>query len=284
MKTIAAATLAGGSVTALAQTACRGKIKIGICTAPGRAEKVKAAGFEFIECGVAGTLKPDMPDAEYAPELEALKTCALPIRSCNSFIPGNRFRLTGPETTHDEALAYAVTACRRAEAIGIPYIVLGSSAARKIPGGFDSEKAKAQFIEFCQRLGERIKDLKLTIVLEPLNKDVTNILNYVAEGIEYVDAIGHPRIQLLADFYHMLKENEGPDAIRKAGGRIRHCHIAEPEGLTAPGTKGDDFSGYFKALKDIGYTGGVSCECLWPKENIEEAWKKAVETMRAQMA
>jgi len=283
VKTIAAATLAGGSGAALARTACAGSIKLGICSIPDRAEKLKAAGFEFIECGVARILKPDMPDADFAPEIEALKACALPIRSCNGFIPG-KFRLTGPDTTHDEALAYAVTACRRAEAIGIPHIVLGSGAARKIPDGFDTVKAKAQFIEFCQKLGERIKDLKLTIVLEPLNKGETNILNSVTEGISYVDGIRHPRVQLLADFYHMLKESEGPEAIRQAGRRIRHCHIAELEGRKAPGTKGEDLSGYFKALKDINYNGGVSCECGWPKENLEEAWKKAVEIMRSQMA
>jgi len=119
-------------------------------------------------------------------------------------------------------------------------------------------------------------------VLEPLNKGETNLLNSVTEGIAYVDAIDRPRIQLLADFYHMMKENEGPDAIRKADVRIRHCHIAELEGRKAPGTKGEDLSGYFKALHDIGYTGGVSCECGWPKENVEDAWKKALATMRQQ--
>lgn len=283
MKTIAAATFVGSTGIALAQTACCSKIKVGICSSPNRAESLKEAGFEFIECGVAGLLKPETSDSEFAPQIEALKSCGLPIRSCNGFIPG-KFRLTGAEITQDEALEYAVTACRRAEAIGIPYIVLGSGAARKIPDGFDAEKAKAQFITFCQKLGSRIRDLKLTIVLEPLNKGETNLLNSVTEGIEYVDTIGHPRIQLLADFYHMLREDEGPDAIRKAGNRLFHCHIAELEGRKAPGTKGEDLSGYFKALKDINYTGGVSCECGWPKENLEEAWKKAVATMRSQMA
>jgi sugar phosphate isomerase/epimerase len=91
-----------------------------------------------------------------------------------------------------------------------------------------------------------------------------------------------PHIQLLADFYHMLKEGEGPDTIRKAGARIRHCHIAELDGRKAPGTKGEDLSGFFKALKDIAYDGGVSCECAWPKEDIEEAWKKALATLRTQ--
>ena len=257
------------------------KLMFGMCAGPDKADKLKAVGYEFIEGGVAGTLKPETPDAEYALEAVKIKSCVLPTRSCNGFIP-SKFRLTGPETAHDAALDYAVKACRHADAAGVSFIVLGSGGARKVPEGFDPAKGKAQFIAFCQKLGDRIKDCNVTVVLEPLNKGETNLLNSVAEGIEYVDAINRPRIQLLADIYHMLKENESPDSIRKAGARIRHCHIAELEGRKAPGTKGEDFSGFFKALKDIGYIGGVSCECSWPKENVEEAWKKALATMREQ--
>lgn len=275
----AAATLGCRSAQARQPTP---KILLGMCAGTDKADKLKALGYEFIEGGVSGTLKPETPDAEYAPELEKIKASALPFRSCNGFIPG-KFRLTGAETAHDAALDYAVKACQRADAAGIPFIVLGSGGARKVPDGFDKEKGKAQFIAFCQKLGDRIKDLKVTVVLEPLNKGETNLLNSVAEGIEYVDAIKRPRIQLLADFYHMLKEGESPDSIRKAGARICHCHIAELEGRKAPGTKGEDLSGFFKALKDIGYAGGVSCECGWPKENVESAWKKAIDTMRAQI-
>ena len=257
------------------------KIKFGMCAGPDKAEKLKAIGYDFIEGGVAGTLKPTLPDADFAPELAKLKACALPFQSCNGYLP-KEYRLTGPEAKHDPALEYAVKACLRADEAGIPFIVFGSGGARNVPEGFDVAKGKAQFIEFCQKLGDRIKGCKVTIVLEPLNKGESNILNSVTEGIEYVDAIQRPRIQLLADFYHMLKESEGPDAIRKAGARIRHCHIAELEGRKAPGTKGEDLSGYFKALRDIGYAGGVSCECGWPKENVEDAWKKALATMREQ--
>lgn len=257
------------------------KILFGICAGPEKSAKLKEAGFAFIEGGVAGTFKPDKSDAEFATELAKLKASALPMRSCNGFIPKN-FALTGPNVQHDAALEYAAKACQRADEAGVLFIVLGSGGARRVPEGFDLGRGKAQFIEFCQRLGDRIKDLKVTIVLEPLNKGETNILNSVTEGIEYVDAINRPRIQLLADFYHMLKESESPDAIRKAGARIRHCHIAELEGRKAPGTKGEDLSGFFRALKDIGYAGGVSCECGWPKDNVEDAWKKALAIMRKQ--
>lgn len=283
VKNIAAATIAGSAGIIRSQTACSNTILLGICSSPLQAEKLKAAGFQFIEGSVANVLKPGMADAEYAAEIEKLKACALPIRSCNSFIP-KTFRLTGPETTHSEALTYAVTACRRADAIGIPYIVLGSGPARSLPEGFDPAKGKEQFIVFCRELGDRIRECKVTVVLEPLPVRSTNLLHKVAEGIDYVDAIDRPRIQLLADIHHMLSEKEDPDSIRKAGARILHCHIAELQGGSAPGTYGEDFRGYFKALKDIGYTGGVSCECAWPKQQLEDAWRKAVSTMRAQMA
>ncbi len=275
-----AAVTAVGCRCALAQQP-KSQILFGICSGPDKAERLKEAGFEFIEGGVAGTFKPDRPEAEFEAELAKVKASVLPMRSCNGFIP-SKFRLTGPETAHAEALEYAVTACRRADAAGVPFIVFGSGGARRSPEGFDLAQAKAQFIDFCQKLGDRISDLKVTIVLEPLNKGETNLLNSVTEGVAYVDAIARPRIQLLADFFHMMKESEGPDAIRLAGGRIRHCHIAELEGRKAPGTKGEDLSGYFKALRDIGYVGGVSCECGWPKENVEAAWRKAVELMRQQ--
>jgi sugar phosphate isomerase/epimerase len=280
IKAMAVAGLAGGAGGVRAQPAVP-RILFGLCASLDNAEKLKAIGYDFIEGSVSPTLKPERSDAEFAPDLERLKACALPIRSCASFIP-KAFRLTGPDAAQGPALDYAVTACRRADAAGIAFLVLGSSGARNVPKDFDMARGKAQFIQFCRSLGDRIKDCKVTVLLEPLNKNESNLLNSVGEGIEYVDAIRRPRIQLLADIYHMMKEGEGPDSIRKAGARIRHCHIAELEGRSAPGTNGEDLGRFFNALRDIGYVGGVSCECRWPKEQIEAAWAKALRTMRSQ--
>ncbi len=98
-----------------------------------------------------------------------------------------------------------------------------------------------------------------------------------------VDAIKHPRIQLLADIFHMLKLNEHPDSIRKAGKRIIHCHVAELAGRQFPGNNNENLRDYYRALRDINYTGGISCECGWPKERVEDAWRKAYATMREQI-
>lgn len=280
IRTFAAACAAGNASYVQAQQLSNNFL-FGIRTEPDMAAQLKAVGYDFIEIGVATSLKPEISDEAFAPEMERLKNCALPIRSCNQFIPP-QLKLVGPLADHDKALKYAITACRRAGALGIPYIILGSGAARRVPVGFDPAEAKIQFIDFCQKLGDLIKDLKVTVIIEQLNKSETNLINTLTECCDYVDAIERERIKLLADFYHMSKDGEDSGAILKAGNRILHCQIAERENRMAPGTYGEDFSAFFKALKDIGYRGGISCESSWPAQNIEAAWIKALKTMRSQ--
>lgn len=278
------AAVAACAFDARAAAQAAGKPLLGLCSVPARAAKLKEIGFDFIEGSVSNALKPAQSDDEWSPLFEQIKTCGLPMRSCNGFLP-KEMRLTGPEEglRHEAAIAYAVKACQRADQVGLTAIVLGSGGARNAPEGFDIDKARQQFIDFCKKLGPAIADCKVTVVLEPLNKGEANFLNTVAEGMEMVDTIKHPRIQLLADIYHMLKLNEHPDSIRKAGKRILHCHVAELEGRKFPGNNNENLRDYYRALRDINYTGGISCECGWPKENLEDAWRKAYATMREQI-
>lgn len=269
------------AATTTLATAPKRKMMVGICADTTQAAIFKEIGYDYLEPRVAEALKPHLSDAEFAPDLARLQASPLPLRCCNVFIPGD-YKLTGSDLKHNEALEYAAVACQRADALGISYIVLGSGKARRMPEGFDRRLGKAQFIEFCKKLGERISNRRVTIVIEPLYQKADNLLNTVREGAAYVDEINHPRIQLLADFFHMVAEGETPDAIRHAGARIKHCHIAESD-LSPPGTHGDDLRPYFKALQDINYQGSISCECHWPKTNLDAARRLALKTVREQI-
>ena len=81
--------------------------------------------------------------------------------------------------------------------------------------------------------------------------------------MKIVKKVGHPNIQCLADIYHMLQENEGPEAIVRGAKYIKHCHVAEKTDRAAPGTNGEDLTPYYDALNKIGYKGGLSIECKW---------------------
>lgn len=238
-----------------------------VCTNVANYPLVKETGYDYVESNVA-YLMPDKSDAEFQEHLNEINRVHAKIISCTSFIPSS-FPLTGPETKQEEAKVWAETALRRAGLVKIPYIILGSGKARNVPENFCKERATEQFVYFCTQIAPLAEKYGVTILIEPLNRSETNLVNSLEEGAAIVEAVDHPNVQLLCDIYHMMRENEPASEIVKYGKFIRHCHIAEKEERTSPGRKGDDFGPYFHALKEIGYKGCISIECRWQDFNNE---------------
>lgn len=255
--------------------------EIGVCTSIADAATAARSGCGYIEEGARSFLVPDRPDADFRVKLELLKAAPLPVAACNSFLPGE-LKSVGPEARHDDILAYAGTAFRRAREAGIRHIVFGSSGSRAIPDGFDPAKARRQFVALLRRLGPLAREQGVVVAIEPLHRGECNFINTVAEGAALVREVDDPGVRLLADIYHMLREDEGPGSIVAAGPLLAHCHIAEAEGRTPPGVQGDDFTLYLEALRRIGYTGGISIECRWT--DLAKELPVAVRTLEAQIA
>lgn len=233
---------------------------IGICTKLEESSNMKALGYKYIEGNISGFFAPLKSDENFEKNKAVLDASVLPMPAANGFFPGN-IRLTGPNVQIDTILNFAETAFERAKISKTRFFVLGSGTARKIPEGFNPDEARQQFVEICKKLGPLAKKNKVIVVIEPLNKGETNFINSVAEGLEIVKEVNHPNIRLLADIYHMLREDEGPESIEKAGKFLYHVHIAEKANRTVPGTDGDDFRPYLRALRKIKYKGAISLEC-----------------------
>jgi sugar phosphate isomerase/epimerase len=255
--------------------------KIGICTSVGNAVTAKGAGCDYIEEGVRSFLVPDRPEAEFREKLALLERSPLPVQACNGFLP-EALKSVGPEARHDDILAFAETAFRRAREAGVRYVVFGSSGSRNIPEGFDRAEARRQFVRLLQRLGPIARTYGLVVALEPLRRAECNFINTVAEGAAIVREVDDPSIRLLADIYHMLCEDEGPESLVAAGPLLVHCHIAEEEGRTAPGVHGQDFTPYLEALRRIGYAGRISFEGRFA--DLAAELPAAVKTIEAQIA
>src|SRR5690606_6399534 len=97
-----------------------------------------------------------------------------------------------------------------------------SGGARSYPENLSKEKAVEQIVEFLKIVAPYAEKNGITIVIEPLNKKESNIINSVAEGADFVQKINHPSIQLLADFYHMDEDNESLAEIVKYKKYIKH--------------------------------------------------------------
>jgi sugar phosphate isomerase/epimerase len=254
--------------------------RIGISTSVSNSAILAAAGYSFVEESVRGFLVPDEPDSAFEQKLELLKVSRLPLEACNSFLPGN-LKCVGPAPLHEEILKFSESAFSRAQKAGSRIIVFGSGGARAIPEGFSREEARQQFISICKQIAPIAQKYNVVITLEPLNTGECNFINSVAEGGEIVKIVNHENFRLLADIYHMLKENETPSNITKYGHLLYHTHIAEKTGRTAPGVNNDDFTPYFKALKDVKYEGRMAIECNW--KNLGEQASVAINVMRNQI-
>jgi sugar phosphate isomerase/epimerase len=256
-------------------------LEIGVCTSLSNAPILEAAGCAYLEEGVGGFLSPAEPDEKFAPRLEAAKSSKVPVRACNGFLPGT-LKAVGPAAKPAEIQAYAATAFSRAARAGITTIVWGSGESRRIPEGFGKVQAEEQFRALAKSVAGAAGKSSILLVLEPLNVGETNFLNSLKEGAAMVESVGHPNFKLLADFYHIVRAGETPDSIVKTGAHIKHCHIAESEKRTPPGTAGDDFRLFLKALKKIGYRGRISMECRW--DDLKGQLPGAVASLKKQIA
>lgn len=265
----------------------------GVCCGFNEAPLLKSVGYDFIENSVASSLIPDKGDDEWKIQRDKILSLAVPLRSCNGFIPG-RFRLTGPKADFAPALDYAEIALRRAQEVGVKTIVFGSGGARNVPGDYcaknvidvpDVEKGFEQYTQFCVLLAKRIEDLKdVCVVIEPLRPNESNIVNFVWQGVQICNEVNSPRVRQLADIFHMMMGRESAASIVQAGSLLKHCHIAEHTTRNFPGSdpsRNHYFRAYFDALRTIGYTGSISCECGWAGEGtFAQKLEKALKTMR----
>jgi sugar phosphate isomerase/epimerase len=257
-------------------------LPLGVYAGYNKATFLKESGCTYIEESVAGFLIPPDGDAQYEKNLQQLRQDHFPIKSYVILLPGS-LKTLGPDANHEAILQRTELVLKRAKECGSQYVVFGSGASRVIPEGFDRAIAKAQHIELTKKMAPLAEKYGVTIAVEPLNRGETNFINSLAEGVEIVDAVKSPRIKLLCDIYHMLKEDESPSEIVKYGKHIVHCHIAEKESRTPPGVKGDDFRPYLSALKKINYKGGLSIECFVYTDFDKEA-KRGIEVLKQQLS
>ena len=133
----------------------------------------------------------------------------------NLFLPAT-LKVTGPAIDRDQQMAYVKKAFARLERIGTHIVVFGSGGARLVPEGFPKDQAFQQLVEFGRRIAPEARARGITIAVEPLRTQETNIINSAAEGLALVNAIGDPNFQLMVDFYHLASVKEDPAIIVRA--------------------------------------------------------------------
>ena len=231
-------------------------MRFGLCTGPENLELAGRLGFDYIECAV--TAVEAMSDEDFASfGLKVNKSTIKPERF-NVLFPGT-INLVGPKADSAAISAYLEKALARVKSLGGKAVVFGSGRSRAFPPEMAYSDAFRQLINVTRLIGQAAEKNNITIVIEPLNKGETNCINSVREGAMLQAAVDHPSVELLADLYHMLKENEPFENITSAG-KLKHTHIALLEGRAFPTFLHNDVKSFLDALKQINYDGTMSIE------------------------
>ena len=226
--------------------------------APATLKTLAEAGCDFFEFGV-GMLCPESPKSLFEGFKDVLSNYSLRAECFNSFIPAD-LKVTGPNVDRDRLDNYLANATERAAELGGQIIVFGSGGARSVPEGFSRKRAHDQILEFLDAAANYAGQHGLVIAIEPLNRAETNMINSIAEAVQFADELGKPEVQVLVDFYHQMLEGEAFDEIVRAGERIVHVHVADTDRLY-PGSGEYDYERFAKSLADAGYAKRVSVEC-----------------------
>jgi sugar phosphate isomerase/epimerase len=128
----------------------------------------------------------------------------------------------------------------------------------------------------CAYYGE---DQGVTLLIEPINRYETNVINRLDQGLELIREIKSEHLKLLPDTYHMNIEERSPEkSIIEAGASIGYIHFADSNRM-APGWGHIDFAQIIAALKKIAYAGHIGIEIL-PKPDHHRAAQQAIKFLR----
>ena len=224
-------------------------MKIGFCAKPDQAARVAAAGFDDIE-----------PPVNYLAGLteEAFLACGQELRAAG--IPAAAFNLLFPkslsllaEETDRQAVAdYLAAAFGRVQQLGGTVAVFGSGKSRNRPESMSYGDAFRRLADLTRLTGQIADAYGITVVVEPLNRGETNMINSLGEGACLVAATHHPRVRLLADYYHISVESQPVEDIQRLSG-IDHAHIATADSRRVPLAENVGYARMFRAMKATGY-------------------------------
>ncbi len=161
--------------------------------------------------------------------------------------------------------------------LGGGVLVFGSPRQRGSSPGVNVSEATAAFKDALQEVAPAVAASGCSILVEPLSKEQTDVVNTMKEAVSLVKAIDHPAVASMFDFRNASDESESWDFLIDTHYKnIRHVHANEVDGR-APGTGDSDYLPSFRTLIAHGYQGWVSVEIFHTPPDPEKILKDSMD-------
>ncbi len=129
-----------------------------------------------------------------------------------------------------------------------------------LPGRRRTQEEWRRAVDAYRSLTAVLDQTGVTLAIEPLNRFETYFLNTAADAVAMAIEVGHPRVGVLLDTFHLnIEEKDLGAAYRLAGPHLKHVHACENDRGT-PGTGHIEWEAVFAALREIGYDGWLTIE------------------------
>lgn len=234
-------------------------MRVGCCV--GRLDQLPAARLadvDYLEVSVAGLVMAD--GAGGFERLREEVRSGPPALAANVFLPSG-VRLVGRRPDDDEVLVYVREAVERLHVLGVKMLVFGSGAPRRVPDGYDRERALAELAGFCRQAAGIARAAGITLVLEPLRRAESNVWNSVGEVAAFIREERLEGVRLLADLYHMQEDGEPTGAVTEYADLLAHTHVAG-RGRTPP-SPDPELGAFLAAARQVDGDLTCSIECRW---------------------
>jgi sugar phosphate isomerase/epimerase len=161
--------------------------------------------------------------------------------------------------------------------LNAPLVTIGSFRGRlsACPGD-----GRGRLADILRQAAAYAQDHGVRLVLEPLNRYESDLIATAAQGLEFLDEVGHPALGLLLDTYHVNIEERSwsePFLLLARLGKLWHVHLGDNNRLP-PGQGLIDFPAIVGALRQAGYHGYLSAELL-PRPDPDTAARQTLAYM-----
>jgi sugar phosphate isomerase/epimerase len=225
-------------------------------------DDIAAAGYDCAELHIREIMALD--EAAFSGALARLKACGIPAEVFDNPIPLDS-RVADPSFDLDYYRDFLGTAADRCAEMGARYFVFGNGKARSLPLEGDIAGAVTKFDEFFAMLLDITAQRNITVLIEPLGKKLSNIVNNLPEAVAFIKKFGKPNLKTFVDYRYMVELGRPLSDIAEYEPWIKHVHIDKPtsifpERFVPSQGDGFDYAPFLGALKNICYKEIVSIE------------------------
>lgn len=225
-------------------------------------ELVSSAGYTSVDL-TAVVDSCDWTEAARLAERFSLEISGL---TCDSGWPAEDHDLANKNALNREkAVDYFKRQIECVKVVGGDYLIVVPSAVGKFRAmGVDTTEDWKWAVESVCNLTETAANNQVTLVIEPLNRYESCIVNTAEDVSRFVKEVDHPNVRALLDTYHMnIEESDIEKAFVTVRDSLEVVHFADSN-RRALGRGHIDFRPVVSGMKAIGFERTIVLECTVP--------------------